>query len=190
MSSCPSFGGWAVTRLAYALLIGVVGAGIVHIAILFLLPYMTERDAWTRMAALGDVHETVIIDGKEEDRLLANPDPLFLAAGCRFELDEGPVRISAADRVLFWSLSVYDRTGQNIFSLHDRTASEGELDIVILKPVHMLELRHSFPEDFARSIFVEAELDAGMAVIRSFLPDESWRPRVSRYLRSISCDPY
>jgi uncharacterized membrane protein len=42
-----------VTRFAYALLIGVVGAGIVHIAVLFLLPYMTERDAWTRMAASG-----------------------------------------------------------------------------------------------------------------------------------------
>lgn len=190
MSSFPSSGGWPVTRFAYALLVGVVGAGIVHIAILFLLPHMTERDAWTRLAELGEVHETVVFDREEGSRLLAIPDPLFLAAACRFELDEGPVRISAPGRMLFWSLSVYDRTGQNIFSLNDRTASESELDIVILKPVHMLELRHTFPEDFAGSIFVEAELDAGMAVIRSFVPDETWRPRVSDYLRSISCDPY
>jgi len=80
--------------------------------------------------------------------------------------------------------------GQNIFSLNDRTANAGELDIVILKPVHMLELRHTFPEDFANSIFVEADLETGMAVIRSFLPDASWRSRVSGYLRNMSCDPY
>ncbi|NMG38975.1 DUF1254 domain-containing protein [Chelativorans sp. ZYF759] len=190
MSSSPLFGGWPVTRFAYALLIGVVGAGIVHIAILFLLPYLAERDAWSRMAELGEVHETLMIEGEEANRLLANPDPLFLAAACRFDLDEGPVRIHAPDRVLFWSLSVYDRMGQNIFSLNDRTASEGQLDIVILKPVQMLDLRHAFPEDFATSIFVEADLEAGTAVIRSFLPDESWRSRVGDYLRSVSCDPY
>lgn len=177
-------------RFAYALLVGVVGAGIVHIAILFLLPYVTERDAWTRMAGLGDVHETIVIEGVDAGRVLATPDPLFLAAACRFELDGGPVRISAPDRVQFWSLSVYDRMGQNIFSLNDRTASAGELDIVILKPVHMLELRNAFPDDFASSIFVEAEIETGMAVIRSFLQDESWRARVSGYLQSVTCDPY
>ncbi|MGY6708749.1 MAG: DUF1254 domain-containing protein [Rhizobiaceae bacterium] len=179
-----------MTRFAYALLVGVVGAGIVHIAILFLLPYVTERDAWTRMADLGDLHETVLIDEEQANQLLNAPDPLFLAAACRFELADGPVRISAPESVLFWSLSVYDRTGQNIFSLNDRTASDGELDIVVLKPVHMLELRNVFPEDFASSIFVEADIDTGMVVIRSFLPDESWRARILAYLQGISCDPY
>ena len=179
-----------MTRFAYALLVGVVGAGIVHIAILFLLPYVTERDAWTRMAELGDVNEMIVLEDEQASRLMADSDPLFLAAACRFELDGGPVRISAPDRVQFWSLSVYDRMGQNIFSLNDRTASAGELDIVILRPAQMLELRHAFPEEFASSIFVEADIDTGMAVIRSFMPDGSWRSRVTGYLQNLSCDPY
>jgi uncharacterized membrane protein len=34
-------------RLFYILLIGIVGAGIVHIAVLLLLPQFSERDAWS-----------------------------------------------------------------------------------------------------------------------------------------------
>ena len=87
-------------------------------------------------------------------------------------------------------MSVHDREGQNIFSLNDRTASDGTLDIVVLKPVQMLELRNAFPADFERSIFVEADIDAGIVVIRSFLPDATWQPRIAAYLESISCEPY
>lgn len=179
-----------MTRLIYAVLVGLVGAGVVHIAVLFLLPYMSDRDAWSRMAELGDIFEPVSIDNGPDARLTSSADPLFFGVACRFEIADGPVRISSAERVLFWSMSVHDREGQNIFSLNDRTASDGTLDIVVLKPVQMLELRNAFPADFERSIFVEADIDAGIVVIRSFLPDATWQPRIAAYLESISCEPY
>jgi len=40
-----------VARLLYAVVLGLVGAAIVHIAVLFLLPRLSERDAWSRLAA-------------------------------------------------------------------------------------------------------------------------------------------
>lgn len=179
-----------MTRLIYAVLIGLVGAGVVHIVVLFMLPYMSDRNAWSRMAEKGDLFETVQIETSPDAPLTVSADPMFLAVACRFDIADGPVRISSGERVLFWSMSVYDREGQNIFSLNDRTANDGKLDIVIVKPVQMLELRNAFPADFERSIFVEADIDAGMIVVRSFLPDTTWQPRIALYLESIACEPY
>jgi len=35
-------------RLFHAVLLGLVGAGIVHIVVLLLVPEFSERDAWSR----------------------------------------------------------------------------------------------------------------------------------------------
>ena len=39
-------------------------------------------------------------------------------------LEEGVVRIDNAGKVPYWSASVYDRSGQNIYSFNDRTATD------------------------------------------------------------------
>ena len=46
-------------KLLYALLVGLFGAGIVHIAILFLVPDFSERDVWSRLAMVSDYYRVV-----------------------------------------------------------------------------------------------------------------------------------
>jgi uncharacterized membrane protein len=178
-------------RLVYILLVGIVGAGIVHIAILFLVPHMSERDAWTRIAQLGDVHEPVRVrSDSSQNGALFELDPLFDGAACRFDLAQGPVRLHAPGNVPFWSLSIHDCTGLNIFSINDRTATERILDIVVATPLQMLELRSELPADFQSSIFVESEVESGIAVVRSFVQDASWQGRIGAYLDGLTCTPH
>lgn len=175
-------------KLAYAILLGVVGAGIIHIVILFLLPRYTERNAWTRLAAIADPYQTVRLDRISQDSPGVS-DPMFEAGACRFDLDDGAVHIHAGGRVPFWSMSVYDRRGLNVYSLNDRTASDGILDFVVVSPAEMLSMRKELPPAFAKSIFVETDLDETIVVVRTFVPDETWRPLVSSYLDRLACDP-
>ena len=49
-------------------------------------------------------------------------------------------------RCPFWSVSVYDRSGQNIYSFNDRTPPDGNLDFVVLTPAQMIELRKDLPD--------------------------------------------
>jgi len=42
-------------KLIYAALLGLVGAGIVHIAVLLMVPDFSERDAWSRLAQASDL---------------------------------------------------------------------------------------------------------------------------------------
>ena len=175
-------------RFLYAILLGLVGAGIVHIAVLLLLPTLTERDAWSRLANAADLYVVTPADGSDGTQpVIEAPDPLFDAVACRFDLEDGPVRLKADGSVPFWSASIYGRSGDNLYNFNDRTAAGSALDFVMVTPTQMIEMRKDLPAELESSIFVEVDVDEGIVVLRSFVPDESWRSIVSTYLKSIAC---
>ena len=126
----------------------MVGAGIVHIAVLLLLPLFSERDAWSRLAAAADLYVMTAADGSDGSRPRSRrPIRFFRASACRFDLQDGPVRLKADGTVPFWSASIYDRGGQNVYNFNDRTAAGGALDFVIVTPAQMIEMRKDLPAE-------------------------------------------
>jgi uncharacterized membrane protein len=175
-------------RIAYALVAGLIGAGIVHIAVLLLLPDFSERDAWARLEAQAGLYSVLRINGSPAGGVLRrSSDPLMLVNACRFSLEDGFAHIKAPGQVPFWSVSIYDRGGQNIYSFNDRANQGGELDIVVLTPAQMIDIRKVLPEDLVTSVFVEADVREGIVLVRAFVPDETWAPRVDAYLATMSC---
>ncbi|RWO08592.1 MAG: DUF1254 domain-containing protein [Mesorhizobium sp.] len=176
-------------RLLHAILLGLLGAGIVHIIVLLLAPEFSERNAWSRLAMASNLYRMTRLDAEAGGTpVVKSVDPLFYAAACRFDLSDGMVRVKAPGNVPFWSVSVYDRSGHNIYSFNDHTATGRVLDSIVLTPAQMIEIRKDLPEELQGAIFVEAPIDEGMFVIRSFVPDDSWKPTVSRFLEQSSCE--
>ncbi len=174
--------------LAYAVLVGLVGAGIVHVAVLLLLPEFSERDPWSRLAEHTEVYVMSRIDGTPSaDVIHGSADPLFYVNACRFSLEDGYAHITAPGKVPFWSVSIYDRTGQNLYSFNDRSSTEGELDVVVVTPAQMIDVRKELPQELVSSVFVEADVNEGIAMVRAFVPDESWAPRLASYMKSMHC---
>lgn len=175
-------------RLLYALLLGLLGAAIIHIVILLLLPLITDADAWSRLAAEGETFEMVSLSTDAAPApVVTMTDPFIRASACRFDLSEGATHVTARADVPFWSVSIYDRRGHNVYSFNDRTATAKALDLAIVSPTQMLELRKSLPDEFAKSLFVEFAQPAGIVVIRAFVPDETFEPAVERFFSSASC---
>ena len=176
-----------MTRLLHAILTGLIGAGIVHIAVLMLVPGFSVRDAWTVLSAQSNYYTFTRLDPPDRAPLISSLDPLLDAVACRFDLGKGVVHIVGAGSVPYWSISVYDRSGRNIYSFNDRSSTQGDVDFVVATAVQMVALRNALPADYDRSVFVEADIDEGIAVIRAFAPDASWEPTVSSYLASLKC---
>ncbi|CDX46318.1 conserved hypothetical protein [Mesorhizobium plurifarium] len=176
-------------KLLHAMILGLLGAGIVHIVVLFLVPEFSERDAWSRLAMASDLYKMTRLDAEAGGApVVKSVDPLFYAAACRFDLTDGLVRIRAPGDVPFWSASVYDRNGHNIYSFNDHNANGEKLDAVVLTPAQMIDVRRDLPEDLQGAIFVEAPIEEGIFVVRAFVPDESWKPIVSRFLEQSACE--
>ena len=176
-----------MARLLHALLLGLIGAGIVHVAVILLLPRLTEKDAWSRLAEAGALYVPIIADDADGPRLVEAPDPFLRIMACRFDLADGPLRVTAKGSVPFWSASVYDRAGDNIYNFSDRTAAGAELDFVVITPAQMIEMRKELPPELEQAIFVEADVGEGIVVVRAFEPDSSWKAILQRYMRSMSC---
>ncbi len=175
--------------MVYALLLGLVGAGIVHGVLLLAIPGLAKRDAWARLSPVSDQYEIVRVGaGTVGGPVVGAADPSFLAAVCRFKLTDGPVHLTAPGRMPFWSASVYGRDGANLFSLTDRSATGGLLDIVILRPEQMIQARKNPPEDFEKSIYIELPLGEGLVLLRAFVPDSTWRPQIDGYLSKAKCE--
>lgn len=175
-------------RLVYAIVAGIVGAGIVHILVLLLLPDFSDRDPWIRLSGQTQLFAMARIDHTPGgDVIRRSADPQFYVGACRFDLSEGIAHIEAAGKVPFWSVSVYNRSGQNLYSFNDRSAAEGQLDFAVATPAQLIDIRKDLPEELASSIYVEADIVEGIALVRAFVPDESWAPRLADYMSGMTC---
>ncbi|OQM75205.1 DUF1254 domain-containing protein [Manganibacter manganicus] len=177
-------------KVLYALLLGLVGAGIVHIVVLLLVPQFSERDAWSRLAMKSGLYTMTRIDDQTGGPpVVKSVDPLFFAASCRFDLADGIVRLrSPIDNLPFWSMSVYDRNGHNLYSYNDLSATEGRLNAIVLTPAQMIGVRKTLPEGLEGSVFIELPISEGITVVRGFVPDASWKQAVARFLDQASCE--
>jgi len=176
-------------RILYAILVGLVGAGIVHIAILMMLPSFSERDAWSRLSELAELYGVASVDVLPGDQpIMRSADPFFRAVACRFDLTDGLVHVEAEGSVPYWSASVYDRNGQNIYSFNDRTQNGQPLDFAVMTPAQIAGIRKDPTSSLESAVFVEADISEGMIIVRGFVPDESWTTTVQAFLSSVTCE--
>jgi uncharacterized membrane protein len=167
---------------------GLLLGGAIHIAIVLMVPYYARNDAWAQMAHFGRDGQFHLLPMPEAGaEPLVSLDPRMVQAVCRFDIANGPVRVRAEFPDEFWSVAVFDRRGRNVYSLNDRAAERSRLDLAILTPVQMAQLRQNPPASLETAIVLELPLDAGFVLLRAFVPDDSLLPSVTSALRNADC---
>lgn len=177
-----------MNRTILFILGGILLGGIVHIAIIFLVPTYSTRDAWTAVGRFGDDNQFHILPRAEPGtEALPYLDPTMAYAVCRFSLSKGPVRMRAALPDNFWSLALFDRRGRNIYSLNDRSAEESSLDLVLATSVQNAGLKETPRESLESAIIIESPATSGFALLRIFVPDPTLAESAAAALRSTQC---
>jgi uncharacterized membrane protein len=171
---------------------GVLLGGIIHITIIFLVPTYSTRDAWTSVGRFGDDNQFHLLPRAEPGtEPLPYLDPGMAYAVCRFSLSKSPVRMRAALPDTFWLLAVFDRRGRNIYSLNDRSAEDGSLDLVVATPLQNAELKQASRATLESSIIIENPATSGFALLRVFVPDPTLADPAIAALVAAKCSaPY
>lgn len=176
-------------RPIYILMCGLILAGIVHIAIILLIPFLGSRDAAQQISQNSRVGAFQLIeDGRQVG--ISDRDPFFHLAVCRYDLEQTALIVSGMKSSTFWSASVFDERGRVIYSLNDRTAIKNRLQLIVLNPIQMADLREHQPDDIETSIIVEARSNRGFVLLRVLNRDESWRTKTAEFLGAATCSPY
>ena len=178
-------------RLLHAIVLGLIGAGIVHAAIIILMPHFGERDLLTRLSAVTVPDRFApLSDNLMAQAGLQPTDPAIRLAACRFSIADSPVRLTAEGTVPFWSVSIFDARGVNLYSINDRSADPEVMDVLVATPLQLIELKKVSPADIADAIVFENEMDEGFAVLRVLRHTDSWSDLVDSFLASADCGPY
>jgi len=178
-----------IRRFLYLGFCGVLLAGIVHIAVILLIPTLGERDAAKQIVETLPELEFVNL-AQSSDVKIAAADPYFELAVCRFNLQEFGVLINGGNLPSFWSAAVYDNKGRVVYSMNDRTAIGNRLQILIVNPIQMAALRQLQPEELETSIVVETPIREGFILLRAFVREPTQLNYSKAFLEQANCSSY
>lgn len=177
-------------RLFYATLIGLVGAGVVHLAVIFLLPIASSDTAWNRVFAATEQNEPFRLEGGLATLGAGayGPDPFFVTSICRYDLRNGALRVRSAGSAPLWTVGIHDSLGTMIFSANDRLVAGRRLDLAVVDASQLRFVRQNAPPELANAIIAPANRPTGFVVVRAFRPDPTWSPMVDRFVDDIVCE--
>jgi len=177
-------------RAIYLITMGLVLAGLVHIAVVLLIPQLSTRDAWAFLSSRTDLFAFTRLNTNETGSAISEVDPFFTYGVCRFDLDENGMRMTGPITTSFWTASVFDEDGAVVYSLNNRTAIDGRLDLLILNPLQTLEVRESDSNVVETSVVIEAAIRKGFVIVRVLQPDESWETRSEEFFDEVFCERF
>jgi uncharacterized membrane protein len=177
-------------RIIYLTLCAIVIAGLVHIAIVLLIPSYGTKDAYAQLSKDFGVLSFRPMQENGEENPIGDMDPFFAYGVCRFDIGEAGVSITAPRIDTFWSATIVNQDGTVVYSLNTRTAIDTRLDLLMLNPVQILRLREVQPPEIENSIVVESDMKEGFMVLRVLRPDESWNDKARSFLDGVKCSAY
>jgi uncharacterized membrane protein len=179
-----------VIRLVLWLLAGVVLGGIVHLASVLALPRTATQDAYSRLAPITPVNAVAALPmPSPDDAVLPFMDPAFAVAVCRYDLSDGPIKVTTPVGQAYTSLSFYTRFGVAYYAINDRAAGRRVIELELMTAVQRSQLPEDEEVTAADRLIVESPTLTGLVVLRALSPEPSATPVVRGILAAAQCRP-
>lgn len=177
-----------MTRWALWILGGVLLGGIVHLATILWLPRTATQDAYSRLAAMIPVNAVATLPPPSAENItLPFMDPAFATAVCRYDLANGPMKLSLGVSQAYTSVSFYTRFGLAYYAINDRAAGRRIIELDL-----MTEQQHDqMPEEedvtAADRLIVESPTATGVIVLKALAPEPGLMPMARDILATGRC---
>jgi len=169
---------------------GLVLGGIVHLVMVLYLPRAATQDAYARLAPETPVNTMVALPAPApKDGKLPFMDPAFATAVCRYDLAQGPLKLTAPVSQAYTSVSFYTRNGAAHYAITDRAAGRRVIELDLMTQEQKNQLPEEEDVTAADRLIVESPTTTGLIVVRALAPEPSQMSMAQRALTGAKCQP-
>src|SRR6476659_3928452 len=158
---------WLLLLLAGALL-----GGVVHLATVIILPRTATQDAYARLTPIAPINTVVALPiPSSEKAIMPFMDPAFASAVCRYDLSEGPLKLTVPVSPAYTSVSFYTRYDVAYYAINDRAAGRRIIELDLMTPAQHEQVPEDEEITAADRLIVESPTSTGLIAIRAMAPE-------------------
>ncbi len=166
-------------------LAGVLIGILAHILSVIALPRLSTQAGFQRVASIARMDGFTIVPADRTP--LPLPDPAIIAAFCRYNLGDGPLKLHVRVATGFVSISFYTSAGLNYYALTDRAAADGVIDINLYTAAQLAQVRANEGPDQPGAPRLQAPQERGLVVLRALIPESGEKAEVEKLLAAATC---
>ena len=175
-------------RIVFTIIAGVLLGGIVHLVSVLALPRIASQDAYSRLTPMTKKNAVTALPlADPENAPMPFMDPAFAIAICRYDLADGPLKLTVPVSQAYTSVSFYTRNEVAYYAINDRSAGRKVIELDL-----MTEAQHNaLPEDeeitAADRLIIDSPTETGLIVLKALAPEPGLMPQAQASLVASSC---
>jgi uncharacterized membrane protein len=177
-----------VIRWLLLLFGGALLGGIVHLATIIVLPRTATQDAYSRLAAIAPVNSVAPLPAPTPEKaVMPLMDPAFAVSICRYDLSQGPMKLSVPVSPGYTAVSFYNDRDIAYYAINDRSAGRHAIELDLMTPAQHAEMPENENITAADLLIVESPTLTGLIAIRALAPEPALMPLARRAVDAAQC---
>jgi uncharacterized membrane protein len=162
--------------------------GVVHLATVIILPRTATQDAYARLTPIAPVNTVVALPHPSPEKaVMPFMDPAFASAVCRYDLSEGPLKLTVPVSPAYTSVSFYTRHDVAYYAINDRAAGRRVIELDLMTAAQHEQVPEDEEITAADRLIVESPTPTGVIAIRAMAPEPGLMPVAQSAVAASRC---
>jgi uncharacterized membrane protein len=175
-------------RLLFTIIAGVLLGGIVHLVAVLALPRIATQDAYSRLTPMTKLNAVTPLPATEPGNTpMPFMDPAFAVAVCRYDLSDGPIKLTVPVSQAYTSVSFYTRNEVAYYAINDRSAGRRVIELDLMTEAQHAELPEEEDVTSADRLIIDSPTSTGLIVMKALAAEPGLMIQAQASLSASSC---
>jgi uncharacterized membrane protein len=175
-------------RLIATIIAGLVLGGIVHLVSVLALPRIASQDAYARLTPITRVNAVTELPPITPDKApLPFLDPAFAMAVCRYDLSNGPIKLTVPVSQAYTAVSFYTRNEVAYYAINDRSAGRKVIELDLMTAAQHADLPEEEDVTAADRLIIDSPTPTGLIVMKALASEPGLMPQARAAMQAATC---